>query len=57
MFVWIMENIGTILICAVLIGIVSAAVVGLLRDKKKGRFSCGCGCAHCAMNGACHSPK
>lgn len=57
MFVWIMENIGTILICAVLIGIVSVAVVGLLRDKKKGRSSCGCGCAHCAMNGACHSPK
>lgn len=57
MFVWIMENIGTILICAVLIGIVSAAVVGLLRDKKKGRSSCGCGCAHCAMNVACHSPK
>lgn len=57
MFVWIMENIGTILICAVLIGIVSAAVVGLLRDKKKGRSSCGCVCAHCAMNGACHSQK
>jgi hypothetical protein len=22
--------------------------------KKKGKTTCGCGCANCAMNGTCH---
>lgn len=57
MVVWIMDNIGTILICAVLIAIVAAVVVSMLRDRKKGKSSCGCNCAHCAMNGTCHSKK
>lgn len=57
MLAWIMENIGTILICVVLIAIVAAVVVSMLRDRKKGRSSCGCNCAHCAMSGACHSKK
>lgn len=57
MLVWIAENIGTILIFAALIAVVTAITVGLLRDKKKGRSSCGCGCANCAMNGSCHSNK
>lgn len=57
MFIWIIENIGTILICAALLLMVAAVIVSMLRDKKKGKASCGCGCAHCAMNGACHSKK
>lgn len=57
MFAWIMENIGTILICAVLIAIVAAIVVSMRRDRKKGKSSCGCNCAHCAMSGTCHSKK
>lgn len=57
MVAWIMENIGTILICAVLIAIIAAVVVSMLRDRKKGKSSCGCNCAHCAMSGACHSKK
>lgn len=57
MLVWIAENIGTILILAALIAIVAMIVVGMLRDKKKGKSSCGCNCAHCAMHGACHSKK
>lgn len=32
MLAWIMENIGTILICAVLIAMVAAVVVSMLRD-------------------------
>lgn len=57
MLAWIAGNIGTILILAALIASVTAITVGLLRDKKRGKSSCGCGCANCAMNGSCHSNK
>ena len=55
MFAWISANIGTIIICAVLLIIVAAIIIGLVKDKKKGKSSCGCNCAHCAMAGSCHS--
>ena len=54
MFEWIAGNIGTILICLVLIAVVAAIICGLIRDKKRGKSSCGAGCAHCAMHGECH---
>lgn len=54
MFAWISENIGTILICLGLIAVVTAIIVKLIRDHKKGKSSCGCNCAHCAMAGSCH---
>lgn len=57
MLAWIAENIGTILILAAFIAIAAMIVLGLLRDKKKGKSSCGCGCAGCAMNGSCHAKK
>ena len=54
MFTWIADNIVTIAICAVLVAIVAAIIVSLIRDKKKGKSTCGCNCAHCAMHGSCH---
>lgn len=57
MFAWISENIATILICIVLLGIVAAIIAGIIRDKKKGKSSCGCGCANCPMSGSCHQKK
>lgn len=57
MFAWIMENMATIIISAVLMAIVAAVIAGIVRDKKKGESSCGCGCAGCAMNGSCHPEK
>ena len=55
MLAWISANIGTIIICAVLLIIVAAIIIGLVKDKKKGKSSCGCNCAHCAMAGSCHN--
>ena len=55
MFAWIAENLATIIICLVLAVIVAAIIIGLVRNKKKGKSSCGCNCAHCAMAGSCHS--
>lgn len=56
MLAWIMDNLATIIVCAVLIAIVAATVISMVRNKKKGKSSCSGGCAHCSMNGACH-PK
>ncbi len=54
MLTWIMENMATIIISAVLIFAVAAVIASMVRSKRKGKSSCGCGCAGCAMNGACH---
>lgn len=54
MLAWIAANIGTILVSAVLILIVALILHKLVKDKKKGKSSCGCNCAHCAMAGTCH---
>lgn len=54
MLAWITENIGTILISAGLLLIVVLIIVKLVKDKKTGKSSCGCNCAHCAMSGSCH---
>ncbi len=52
---WIANNIATILISLGLLIIVFAIIVKLVKDKKKGKSSCGCNCAHCAMAGSCHN--
>ena len=54
MLAWITENIGTILISAVLLLVVVLNIRKLVKDKKKGKSRCGCNCAHCAMSGSCH---
>lgn len=57
MLTWIMGNMATIIISAVLLLVVAAVIAGMVRGKRKGKSSCGCGCAGCAMNGACHPAK
>ena len=57
MLQWIGANLGTILVCLVLLAIITFIIVYLVRQKKQGKSSCGCNCAHCAMHGSCHSTK
>ena len=54
MFEWIQSNLLTIAILLMLAAAVFAIVFSLIRDRKKGRSSCGSGCAHCPMAGKCH---
>lgn len=54
---WLIQNLATIIICAVLIGVVTLIIVSMVRDKKKGKSSCGCGCSSCAMKDSCHGKK
>ena len=52
--VWLSANIGSILVCLVLILVVALIVRSIVRDKKAGKSSCGAGCANCPMHGSCH---
>ena len=57
MIAWIVSNIWTIIICAVLIGIVTAIIISMVRKKRKGKSMCDCGnCGSCPMSGSCHKP-
>lgn len=53
MLLWLSENIGTIIVSLVLLLMVGAIIRGLIRDKKRGKSSCGCKCGHCPMSGSC----
>lgn len=48
---------GTIIVGAAVAAIIAAVVIKLVKDRKKGKSSCGCGCANCAMAGKCHNRK
>lgn len=50
----IINNAGTIVVSLVMIAIVACIVFSLIRDRKRGKSSCGSGCSCCAMNGSCH---
>ena len=56
MLQWIACNIWTIIICAALIGVVTAIIIGMVRKKRQGKSAiCSCGsCKGCAMHGSCH---
>lgn len=54
MFAWIFENLATILLSLALVLLVCAIIWKLVRDRRKGKRSCGCGCQNCAMSGTCH---
>lgn len=54
---WIVENIGSILVGAMLLGLVALLIVGSIKGKKKGKGGCGCGCSECALNGVCHKDE
>ena len=49
MFNWIARNLSTIIICLVLAAVVALIIVSLVKDKRKGKSSCGCKCAHCPI--------
>lgn len=57
MLAWLSQNLGTIIICLVLILIVGSIIFCMIRNRKKGKSSCGCGCGSCPMGGSCHSKK
>lgn len=45
---------STILVGIVLAGIVALIIAKMIRNRKKGKRSCGCGCENCPSAGMCH---
>ncbi len=54
MLSWIINNIGTIVVALIICTIAAIIIVKMIKDKKKGKSSCGCGCSNCPMSGSCH---
>ena len=54
MLEWFSDNLGTILISLGLLAVVALIIRSQIRQKKRGKSSCGCNCAHCALAGKCH---
>ena len=50
---WLIQNAANIVIIAVLALAVALVIRKLVRDKRAGKSSCGCGCSNCS--GACNS--
>ncbi|MCM1055935.1 MAG: FeoB-associated Cys-rich membrane protein [Bacteroides sp.] len=51
---WLSENLSTIIICMILAVIVGLIIISMVRNKKKGKCSCGNDCGCCPMGGSCH---
>ncbi|MBR4173632.1 MAG: FeoB-associated Cys-rich membrane protein [Clostridia bacterium] len=45
---------ATVIISLVLIGVVAGIITKMVKNKKEGKSSCGCGCSSCPMQDACH---
>ncbi|MBE6869512.1 FeoB-associated Cys-rich membrane protein [Ruminococcus albus] len=57
MAAWLSENIGNIVVIIIVAAILALAIRSVIKDKRSGKSSCGCGCANCAMHGKCHPAK
>ena len=56
-FDWLKANLATVIILAILVFVVALIVINLIKNKKQGKTSCGCGCTSCPMSGSCHKQK
>lgn len=57
MWTWILNNGATLLVGVLLLAVVAAILVYMVRNKKKGKSSCGSSCLNCPMGGKCHQKK
>ena len=57
MLAWLQLNLGTVVVVLALLLIVALAVWKLLKNKRTGQTSCGCGGEHCALRDKCHPTK
>ncbi len=53
MIQWLSENLATILVALIVFAVLALAVAKLIRDKRRGRGGCSCGCGGCPHAGTC----
>ena len=51
---WFANNLATVLVSLALAAILGLIVFFAVRNRKKGKSSCGCGCESCPVSGSCH---
>lgn len=57
MLAFLAENLGTIVVGLGLLLIVALILRKLVKDRRRGKTACGCGCEGCASRGLCHEEK
>ncbi len=55
MIQWFSENLATIIVAAIVFAVLALVVVKMIRDKKRGKGGCSCGCGGCPHASACLS--
>ena len=50
---WLTDNIGTIVVAAILVIIVALILRKMIRDRRAGRRNCSCGCEGCPGSASC----
>ena len=48
-------NLGTLIVTLAIAAVVGLIVFRLIRNKKRGKSTCGCNCGNCPMSGSCHT--
>ncbi len=48
------NNLGTIVICLILLLLVGSIIRSMIKDKKAGKSSCTHDCSSCGMGSSCH---
>ena len=54
MFEFLIANMGTIIVGAVVVLVVALIIFNMRKDKKQGKTSCGCSCNGCPNSQFCH---
>ncbi len=57
MIAFLAANWGNLVVAFIVLLIIILAVRKIVKDKKQGRTSCGCGCANCPSAGICHKKE
>lgn len=52
---WISNNLATIIISLVILGVVAKIISGMIKDKRSGNGGCGSGCSGCSGCGSANS--
>ena len=54
MVLWLMQNMGNIVVLTLLAAVICFAIRSLFSNKKNNRSGCFCGCSGCALQGECN---
>ena len=53
MLTWLYENLASCIVFIVLVGVLTAIVMNMIKNKKEGKSSCSGGCQGCPKSGSC----